>query len=235
MKHGLNGKRVVGGLLVLACLCGAVQAIGAGPSLVFQLRAYDVGGVVELLPNAQGKIELSVGEQAVLGLWGKADPDVPDPCGINVWQLDMTATHVPAVGGLDVIGVAAGGIAIFEPIPHDPPGGWTVTGADITTLGALANVVDQPSSTGVEGNFSRLANVTIDALAEGEATYSLGGSLPFTFGGFLRDGATWLEGSFDEPGSNNEFVVVPEPSSLALLVGAALAGLRRRRKSAGRG
>ena len=173
---------------------------------------------------------IPLGQPAILSIWADVEEEATGLNGINVWQLDMVVN----TGGI----VSATNVNLIAPTPMDAGSGGSMTfDTDLTgniyEMGA-ATTGSVDSSTGVPG-FSLLAEVTIEAIGVGTVEYRLVDRLGAGSGFYaiLREGE-YYDADLDPPEkavSENEFyafTVVPEPVSLLLFSGAAIA-LRSRK------
>ena len=185
---------------------------------------------------------LEVGETATIGLWANIEEQTTGLNGINLWQLDMVVDVGNVVTVVDV--------SLIAPSPRDtfmPEYVGINTPDSGNLLGVGASVFEAPKDSGVGvGEFSLLANITIQAIGLGEVTYSLGGDT-LGFNAYLRDfdwgnwqdpsGTSVYDSTYAAPyravfqSGNNVFTVVPEPGSLAIMAVMAGFALRRRRVS----
>lgn len=203
-------------ILLLLFFNGASSA-----SLVFRMTATD---------NT-----LIVGQEATIGIWAYAE-EAAGLNGLNVWQFDMV------VDTSNVIAVKTDGgtaIDLIAPSPMDETmPGWSsvnsLLSGNVLELGAVTLDSPQDSDTGV-GDFSLLAEITIVAIGQGQATYDLIDNGTAGFYGILRDGGYYdinIANLEFRPGSN-VFTVIPEPASLVIM--AIMTGFALRSRRAGSG
>jgi len=178
---------------------------------------------------------LSVGQEATIGIWAYAE-EAAGLNGLNGWQLDL----VTDVDNVVAVKTDSGGdalITLIAPAPYHPDdSGWTsinnpntgnVYGLKMGTNGS------QDSGTAV-GDYSLLAEIKIEGVAEGTVTYNMNNLGIGEFIGWLRDGNYYDidmgNVSFDSSNGENVFMVSPEPSSLLMLSLMSITGLRRKRQ-----
>ena len=216
-------------ILVLAVsLFGSAQCL-AGLGLVFKMTADETN--------------LTVGQQTTVHVWAWVDDSAAAPGGGNGlgdWQMDMD------VSSSGIIEIVDGQLDLLAPAPMDGDGSsWShnATTGDVTDIMVLK--ADWANSNAGEGtsdgdkdnhaNYTEIFSFEIKALSDGEASYTLQGQAGNGFFGDLVDDVTyfdWDDGNvmFYEAGSENTFIVVPEPGSLLLLSAMAAAVLPRRRR-----
>jgi len=187
---------------------------------------------------------LEVFDTAVIGLWANVEEQSSGLNGINVWQLDMR------VDVDDVISVTD--VQVLQPAPLDPmlPEYTSINSTfDGNVLGIGGGIMNAPQNSGVGvGGFTLLANITVQAIGQGQTIYSLdGGTAGFYV--WLRDyfatgdpqsayDATYAspyKAVFEPtPDDSHIFTVVPEPGTFILLACmTAIASSRRRTASRG--
>ena len=120
---------------------------------------------------------LEVSETAVIGLWGEVEEQATGLNGINLWQLDMVVDtdNVIQVTNVEILQPAGDeGLDPFVPeyiYINDENGDFF---GDVLGMGGAALNPPSPSSVGVGGP-TLLANITIEAIGVGQATYDLAG------------------------------------------------------------
>jgi len=166
---------------------------------------------------------IGIGEQTTIDIhvW---DTDAVADYGIILWQFDM---------GPSADGIVSADTWAVEPwfiyeSGYGPDSLNSPTSGNVNAFYALASEFDQVSNIGV-GDYTKIASVTIEGLAEGLITYDLGDLTTLGFYGTVRGSFDQNSGVLDTGNSVLSYQVVPEPASIFLLGGMGLSLLRRRK------
>lgn len=196
---------------------------------LFAAAASDLHAALLLVKMNADKTTLAIGETATIELYAHA-PVAAGLNGLNTWQLSML------VGGDGAVSVLESSIAYTVPFTYD-----TLITSVNSPAGSIKDISISPknppedSNLGV-GGFTKIAEFVIEAVGAGQVTYTIGDAgVGGGFFGILRDynpmdpGDNYLDGSFELIGSDNQFTIVPEPATFALLGGMGLILLRSRK------
>ena len=190
-----------------------------------------------LLANVEFKIDatdyaIGVGDETTISIYARVVGGGAGN-GIISWGLDL----VPTVAGV----VTVTGSNLLEPSPVEPfsasNGIMNLDPSDALFDGALlsiaASTLEITHDAGI-GDFTKLAEVTVEGKATGDFTYNLQAWDTTGFYAYTADFTEYNIGnagpySIDFLSGNNDFTVTPEPCSLTIL--AILTGMvvRKRR------